>query len=85
MKKSELRQLIKEEVKAIQHDRETRRPTSAENKIATNFAKKKGATLDSIGVDDKSGKIYIEVRKKGVTVEFTLDNRGNIVDIELPF
>ena len=82
--KTQLREIIREEVEMI-YDKSTRRPTDAEFKTANDFAKKKGGSLDAIGVDIRSGKIYAEVSKKGNRVEFTLDKRGNIIDVELPF
>ena len=81
--KSQLRKIIKEELTLLNES--TRRPSDSEFKLASKFAKKKGASIDAIGVDGKTGDINIKISKGNTSINFILDARGNVKDVELPF
>jgi len=81
--KSQLREIIREELTLLKES--TRRPSDSEFKLASKFAKKKGASIDAIGVDGKTGDINIKISKGNKSFNIILDVRGNVKDIELPF
>ena len=76
MKKSELRQIIREIIKESPLDRliPARRPNDSEFELANKFAKEQGGSLDSIGVNRLNGDINIMVDDQG----YILDKNGEL-------
>lgn len=84
MKKSELRQMIREVIEESLMDKlgrlgdivgiPSRRPNDTEFELAQEFAQDKGGSLDSIGVNKINGDINIMVDDQG----YILDKDGNL-------